>query len=64
MRAREYLGPSPWLDSRGEGFKIDTVHFGCQPLGTPSAGIVVVEPIPRRRGDWQSGVVLIIRTIV
>ena len=25
MRVREYLGPSPWLCSWGEGFKIDTV---------------------------------------
>lgn len=26
MRDCEYLGPSPWLCSRGEGFKIDTVQ--------------------------------------
>ncbi len=52
MRVREYLGPSSFALRRSLRVL----------KSIPCMGIVVFEPIPRRRGDWQSGVVLIIRT--
>ncbi len=62
MRARYLWGTPSRPFGRDGALKIETVRFGCQPLETSSAGVVVFVPIPRRRGDRQSGVVLIIRT--
>ncbi len=44
MRVRSYLGPSGLrVAAKPEGLKSIPCIFGCQPLGTPSAGVVVFD---------------------